>query len=469
MHLFAAEISPLGFERRARAAAPTAAERGIRSLDPTAADADFVERVMPATDLPAILLEWCFTIGTPRATIEWRLADGWLPVPVHARSAPAPAPQPLLVGHSAAGTLLLWTDRFERTGVHRVETKPGEDGRVRAVVWLAAPGEPVDVVPAGLRDRDRLARAALAGARRVAKDQLTVETDPAGIGEAVEWAKHRLARERIGSAWAAVGALAAGDARRAADWLASDGVASLEAAASRRAAPGATAVLLAAARHHAWTGVAGFTAANRVLLRDAALCLAAAAEVALQRPPDAAFLAPALTELATALQDAGDAAAAAALLGAVRRLRARAFPDDPATDPPNTFDDANPEDAPFFLAGFVHHLLGVAPDAPRHRVTIAPRPPAGLRSIAVRSLRLGDALLSLHLTRGDRTMLYHLEQKAGAVPLRVVLEAWLPRSPSEVRLDGERWDLEERSAGGGVVVAVQFELDEARRIELDGT
>jgi hypothetical protein len=70
----------------------------------------------------------------------------------------------------------------------------------------------------------------------------------------------------------------------------------------------------------------------------------------------------------------------------------------------------------------------------------------------------------------DSTHRYTLEPLAGAVPLRVVLEAAIPGTPSAVRgtrVDGRTASLDLRSWGQRTLVPVQLVLDDRRVLEVE--
>lgn len=123
------------------------------------------------------------------------------------------------------------------------------------------------------------------------------------------------------------------------------------------------------------------------------------------------------------------------------------------------------------IVEFVHGLLGIEPDATRHRIRIRPRL-ANVSSLDVRQLRFGDGELRIRATAsaiGDAVR-YTLAvaQDSGAIPTTLVLEPVVPGRVLQTSVDGRTADLAPRpQADGNVIVPVQLVLDEERRLVID--
>lgn len=289
-----------------------------------------------------------------------------------------------------------------------------------------------------------------------------------GAGAPLEAAGDEPARAaRIGLAALALGMH---DAARALLAVLADGV---------RAAPRDDArrlYLLLVARYLAWTGDGPLVAAvHWPLAREAWASLrpatdAPAGDVAPGLPSRAALAA----ELLPAAEAVGDAALATSLRALpTGRGEAAPPPGEPAAWPDAA--SAGPESARAAsraaarVLAFVHGLLGAGPDAPRHRLLLRPRIPAGWRSLRVEGIRFGDASISLAYEGDGDRYLFRLDQPDGAVPVRVVFEPALPIVALEsAAVDGQAARLDARRVGERVVVPVQIVLDHERRIELRG-
>jgi hypothetical protein len=123
------------------------------------------------------------------------------------------------------------------------------------------------------------------------------------------------------------------------------------------------------------------------------------------------------------------------------------------------------------ILDFVHGLLGVEPDATRHRIRIRPRL-TNVSSLDVRQLRFGDGEIRIRARTSaiGGAVRYTLEvaQDSGAIPTTLVLEPLVPGRVLRAFVDGRAADLGSRPhADGDVMVPVQLVLDEQRRIEID--
>jgi hypothetical protein len=113
--------------------------------------------------------------------------------------------------------------------------------------------------------------------------------------------------------------------------------------------------------------------------------------------------------------------------------------------------------------------FGFRPDATRHRVELRlAAPPAWSRATVV-ELIVGDAALSCEYRRTDSGARLRIEQTAGAVPLRAVLEPLVHATTvRSCRIDGRVADLEARSTGENRwIVPVQLSLEAERILEID--
>lgn len=135
-------------------------------------------------------------------------------------------------------------------------------------------------------------------------------------------------------------------------------------------------------------------------------------------------------------------------------------------------DDGDPSEsgagAGLLLCGFAHGLLGTAPDAPSHRIRIAPALPGHLTGFAVRGIRVGDVRLALEYRREGTVHRFTLEPTDGRVPAMVILEPSVPTpTVGTVRVDGTPAQLEVTPRGGRSVVRIQLPLDAPRCLEIE--
>lgn len=120
------------------------------------------------------------------------------------------------------------------------------------------------------------------------------------------------------------------------------------------------------------------------------------------------------------------------------------------------------------LCDFAHGLLGAAPDAPSHRIRIAPALPGHLTGFSFRGIRVGDVRLALEYRREGTVHRFTLEPTDGRVPAMVVLEPSVPTPRvGAVRVDGAPAPLDVTSRGGRSVVRVQLPLDAPRCLEIE--
>lgn len=402
----------------------------------------------------------------------------------------------------------------------RVEVRAllGPGASLRLLVAGGADAAERARVLGGLRRSGDLVHARAAGAARLRQQRLQVVVPDSSHGSALEWAAHGLdagRREvaRVGRAltaeadwppggagWGAVAALGIGDgelaretflflgahqdaAGRVPDGLRSSGI-------LRHDAPGAASLyLLLAARILAWTGDRSLLTAEWPRVERALEHVASGAGA---RPPSAAGAGEgalrdaAIRELAVAAEELGRAAtlarlrsllaapapenrpppspggAAALLLG----LRGAQAERDGAVLPPHEPDAMEPGAALRVAAWTVAGLLGAHPDAPRHRLELRPRLPAGWQGLEATGLRMGEAVLDLRYSREGGRHLLRLEQVGGAVPVRVILAPEVEGTLVEARVDGQPAELTPRVEGGRTSAPVQIVLDAERRVEL---
>jgi hypothetical protein len=259
---------------------------------------------------------------------------------------------------------------------------------------------------------------------------------------------------------------------------------------------GALAALLP--RYTAWTGDLGTAAALWATARDAAggdgtNHRTDAAEAAAGSDADAdlraVIRAAALTGCERLATDLGDPATAA-------RLRARAAAGDTAVDRPGSLQpdilhvavaldlfgpDALWADAPsgagrqpgtaayghaVTVLRVVHGVLGVQPDASRHRLWLRPRLPPGEGELAATELLTGADAVRVRVILEPGRMEVRVEQEAGPLPLTLLLEPYVPGAYHEGRVDGAPATLSARAVAGGTRVAVQLVLDHERVVEI---
>jgi hypothetical protein len=119
-------------------------------------------------------------------------------------------------------------------------------------------------------------------------------------------------------------------------------------------------------------------------------------------------------------------------------------------------------------ATLVHGLLGVEPDAARHRLTLRPQIPAAWHHMEVRQLAMGDALFSLDYRRTGPRHEFVVEQTAGAVPVNLVFEpAIAMRALGAVTVDGEAAQLDAKPFGERMLAPVQLVLDHTRTLVVE--
>jgi hypothetical protein len=260
-------------------------------------------------------------------------------------------------------------------------------------------------------------------------------------------------------------------------------------------------------RYAAWSADLATAAASWGRARDAALATAAASETG------DVVRAAALAGAERLASDLGDPATAARLRVAAREARsalaARARPLDPRPGPtppsspgagragpdaglaphearlatafdldlflPDAFHPlagqtptyAPPDDAAAAVLELVHGVLGVQPDAIRHRLWLRPRLPPGCVALEVREITAGADAVRAQVELGTDRLVVRVEQDAGALPLTLLLEPYVPGAVVFAEVDGRTASLAPRPAGdGGSRLPVQLVLDHERVVEI---
>jgi hypothetical protein len=206
--------------------------------------------------------------------------------------------------------------------------------------------------------------------------------------------------------------------------------------------------LLLAARHFLWTG-------------DDATLRTQLPKMLETLPQVAPFVE--MNEVASALESVGAAHEASQVRARAGNSRRRLLTDWEASDW-NVLPAANAADT---VADFVHGMLGAIPDAPRGRLRLRLSLPDWLDFMTVHNLRIGDALISLRYVCEQDSMRYYVEQFAGAVPVRLILEPTFTRNVKSVAVDSAPADLIIQLIGGRFVAPVQLMLDHERALEFE--
>ncbi len=119
------------------------------------------------------------------------------------------------------------------------------------------------------------------------------------------------------------------------------------------------------------------------------------------------------------------------------------------------------------VSPLVYGMLGVEPDAPRHRIRLRPQPPREWDRFSVRNLRVGDAHIDVDYRRDGSRHIFRIDLASGAVPPRVVLEPALPGRLRSATIDDVEASLESRPFGTRTLVPVQFALEGERTVVLE--
>jgi hypothetical protein len=230
------------------------------------------------------------------------------------------------------------------------------------------------------------------------------------------------------------------------------------------------------ARYTAWTGDLATTAAVWPAVR------AAVAAVTTDPAGGDVVSAAALAGIERTAADLGDAHLAARLHSRARAARAALPPPTSdsvrrlatalgLTDPPLRASHSPQGDdvgaAAELVMHIAHMVLGLEPDATRHRLWLRPRPPHGSDGLAAGTIRIGDDSVSMDLDREPGVLRLRIEQDSGAIPLTALVELLVPGRPLLARVDGSSASLEPRPVEGGALLPVQLVLDHARYIEVE--
>lgn len=247
-------------------------------------------------------------------------------------------------------------------------------------------------------------------------------------------------------------------------------------AAATRLPP--TAVLpVTVARYTAWTGDLGTAAALWPAVHSAMAASATSTSEA-----DAIAAAAALAGIERTAADMGDPQLAArlhtraratraelptALSGRARRLATALGLIDPPTLPSDPLPGEGVGGAADLVLHVAHEILGLQPDATRHRLWLRPRLPEGAEGFSAERIRVGEDSVSMAMDLEPGSVRLRVEQDAGAIPLTVLVELFLPGRPRLARVDGIAASLGPRPEDRGTVVPVQLVLDHERTLEVE--
>lgn len=127
---------------------------------------------------------------------------------------------------------------------------------------------------------------------------------------------------------------------------------------------------------------------------------------------------------------------------------------------------ATAESTALVVLGFVHGILGAAPDATRHRLTLRPQLPKAWRRLEVERLRVGDAEVTFRYLHETGKFTFELDQTTGAVPVTAIFEPLIEGRVRTATVDGQPADLDTRPWVERTIVPVQLVLDHPRTIEI---
>jgi hypothetical protein len=260
------------------------------------------------------------------------------------------------------------------------------------------------------------------------------------------------------------------------------------------AAGAGTTLPLLLARHVAWTGdlataAAVWAAARRAMAGAAApdaTGSAGSAGAGSDRGVGAAALvmAATLAGMERTASDLGDARLAASLRARSAAARAALEQHDsggetgavlvralglaprdggcaPASPPAGPAGDLQ---AAWHVLYLAHSVLGIDPDAARHRVALRPRLPPGWDELDVRNMAMGENGVAMAVRREPGRLLCRVEQHAGAIPVTALLELCLHEPVLGVEVDGRPAELAQRHVAGGTLLPVQLVLDHVRTV-----
>jgi hypothetical protein len=112
-------------------------------------------------------------------------------------------------------------------------------------------------------------------------------------------------------------------------------------------------------------------------------------------------------------------------------------------------------------------ILGVQPDATRHRIWLRPRLPVGWDCVEAYEIQAGGDSIRLSVEAQAGLLRLRVEQEAGAIPVTALVEPFVPGRVAGVRIDGGAAALVPRAVEGGTRVPVQLVLDRGRTVEID--
>ena len=118
------------------------------------------------------------------------------------------------------------------------------------------------------------------------------------------------------------------------------------------------------------------------------------------------------------------------------------------------------------IAPVVEGMLGVEPDAPRGRLTIAPALPAGWDWMEARGIRCGETAFDARLRRVGRALDIALRRIAGG-PLWLTVAPLLADPAVSVDIDGQLVQPQNTRLGEGVRCAVSFELGAENHVRFE--
>jgi glycogen debranching enzyme len=113
--------------------------------------------------------------------------------------------------------------------------------------------------------------------------------------------------------------------------------------------------------------------------------------------------------------------------------------------------------AAMVIAPVVEGLLGVEPDAPNGRITIAPVLPADWDWMEARGIRCGESVVDVRLKRRAQSLDVALRRTSGP-PIWTTLAPWLGAAASHVEVDGERVAAQVTTFGAGTRSAVALQV-----------
>jgi hypothetical protein len=108
------------------------------------------------------------------------------------------------------------------------------------------------------------------------------------------------------------------------------------------------------------------------------------------------------------------------------------------------------------LLPLVEGLLGVEPDAPARRLTVAPQLPADWSRLEIVGLRCGESVYDLRVARTRDGLLVGLRRTLGP-GVQVTVAPWCPTLPATVRADGDVVTAQVGGWGAGLRCAVALE------------